>query len=300
MIDNKILYNYVNGNTKVTIYEDGTKIREFENIPEITHPESIDIKITNYCDMGCKFCHESSTKKGNHADLEKLKETLSDLPAGVELAIGGGNPLSHPDLIEFLIWCQTKGLIANMTVNQGHLKPFMATIETLLEEKLIMGLGISIHGNDWESVKYLKTLSENIVYHIIIGVHEISILDELNKLGNCKVLILGYKTFGRGLGYFKDEKVRDTTLWRFFIKNYLGKFVMSFDNLALEQLDIKTLMSAKFWNTFYMGDDFTFTMYIDAVNEEYAPTSRSSNNRVGFGRMSLAEYFNEFKGSFDE
>lgn len=297
---NKILSSYVNGNTKVTIYEDGTKIREFEGIPEIDHPESIDVKITNYCDMGCKFCHESSTVKGKHADLQKLKEVLEYLPKGIELAIGGGNPLSHPDLIEFLIWCQMKGFIANMTVNQAHLKPFMNTIETLLEENLIRGLGISIHGNDWESVKYLKTLSNNIVYHVIAGIHEIDILNKLREIGNCKVLILGYKTFGRGLDYFNPEVTLIMTRWKVFIKYYLGKFVVSFDNLALEQLDIKSILNDEFWNTFYMGDDFTFTMYIDAVNQEYAPTSRSADNRMKFNDMSLFDYFGKFKGSFKE
>jgi hypothetical protein len=299
---NKILHSYTNGNTKVTIYEDGTKVREFENIPEINHPESIDVKITNYCDMGCEFCHESSTKRGKHADLEKLQNILYDLPAGIELAIGGGNPLDHPDLIEFLVWCQMMGFIANMTVNQAHLKKFMPTIETLLEEKLIMGLGISINGNDWASVKYLKTLSDNIVYHVIAGVHKINILSRLEELGNCKVLILGYKTFGRGLFYFYENTgvLNIMRKWKEYIRQYLGSSIISFDNLALEQLDIKSLMSPKFWETFYMGDDFTFTMYIDAVNEEYAPTSRSADNRVKFNDMSLFSYFQEFKGSFKE
>ncbi len=215
---------------------------------------------------------------------------------------GGGNPLAHPDLIEFLIWCQMMGFIANMTVNQAHLKKFMPTIETLLEEKLIMGLGISINGNDWASVKYLKTLSDNIVYHVIAGVHKINILSKLEELGNCKVLILGYKTFGRGLFYFYENTgvLNIMRKWREYIRQYLGSFVISFDNLALEQLNIKSLMTPKFWETFYMGDDFTFTMYIDAVNEEYAPTSRSADNRIKFNDMSLFNYFGKFKGSFKE
>src|ERR1035437_2383469 len=93
--------SYKNGNTIVTIFNDGTKIREYNDIPEIIHPESIDIKITNYCDMGCFYCHESSTTNGVHADLDKLLKVINELPAGVELAIGGGNPLSHPNLVDF-------------------------------------------------------------------------------------------------------------------------------------------------------------------------------------------------------
>ena len=190
-----IIGKYQNGNTTVIIYEDGTKIREYDNTPEIYFPESLDVKITNYCDLGCKYCHENSTIKGEHADLEKLKAVLISLPAGVELAIGGGNPLDHPNLIEFLIWCQERGLICNITVNQRHLKKHLATLETLIEEKLIYGLGISIVNNHYREIEYLKTLTNNIVYHLIAGVNNVSELDSLNSIGNCKVLILGYKNF---------------------------------------------------------------------------------------------------------
>jgi intein/homing endonuclease len=47
---------YQNGNTTVTLMSDGTKIREYEGVPLVLHPESIDIKITDYCDMGCSYC----------------------------------------------------------------------------------------------------------------------------------------------------------------------------------------------------------------------------------------------------
>ena len=40
-----------------------------------------------------------------------------------------------------------------------------------------------------------------------------------------------------------------------------------------------------------MGDDFCFTMYIDAVKQQYAPTSRSAE-RVSFEDCTLLEYFN--------
>lgn len=43
-----------------------------------------------------------------------------------------------------------------------------------------------------------------------------------------------------------------------------------------------------------MGDDFKYTMYIDAVNEQYAPTSRS-NDRKLFSELTLLEYFNKYR-----
>ena len=289
-----IISKYQNGNTTVVIYEDGTKIREFDDIPEIYFPESLDVKITNYCDLGCKYCHENSTIEGEHADLEKLKAVLISLPAGVELAIGGGNPLDHPSLIEFLIWCQERGLICNITVNQRHLKKHLATLETLIEEKLIYGLGISIVNNHYREIEYLKTLTNNIVYHLIAGVNNVSELDSLNSIGNCKVLILGYKNFGRGVYYYSKEVDKNIELWQKQLPLYLGKFSISFDNLALEQLNVQSMISRNIWDSFYMGDDFSFTMYVDAVKQEYGPTSKSLD-RVSFNEMSLFEYFIKYK-----
>ena len=57
------------------------------------------------------------------------------------------------------------------------------------------------------------------------------------------------------------------------LPNLINHFqVVSFDNLALEQLDVKTLLGDK-WNNFYMGDDGQFTMYIDAVTGTFGKSS---------------------------
>jgi len=96
-----LMGSYKNGNYKVSIYSDGTKIRE-NDLDNLTpsFPENIDLKITNYCDAGCLYCHEDSTKQGLHGNLNVgFIETLQPF---TELAIGGGNPLDHPDLIYFL------------------------------------------------------------------------------------------------------------------------------------------------------------------------------------------------------
>lgn len=88
----KLLNKYLNGNVTVTLFDNGTKIQEWDD-NEGAHPDypnSMDIKITDYCDAGCKWCHEKSTINGKHADLEYLLEIIQDLPKGTELAIGGG------------------------------------------------------------------------------------------------------------------------------------------------------------------------------------------------------------------
>ena len=283
---------YKNGNTTVTILNDGTKIREYENTPEISHPESIDVKITDYCDMGCAYCHESSTTKGVNADLDKLIDVISELPAGVELAIGGGNPLSHPKLVGFLQVLKAKGIIANLTVNQGHLKTYQDLLTYLIKDELVKGVGISITSNNFNYIKPLLQLTDNIVYHLIAGVNKVEVIDKLIELGNCKVLVLGYKTFGFGIKYHSKEVDVEINRWKKRLPKFIGRCVLSFDNLGIEQLNVRRLFTAEGWNKFYMGDDFCFTMYIDAVKQEYAPTSRSKQ-RKSFNECSLFHYFIE-------
>lgn len=285
---------YKNGNTTVTIMNDGTKIREYENAPEILHPESIDVKITDYCDMGCAYCHESSTTKGVHADLNKLIEVIAELPAGVELAIGGGNPLSHPNLVEFLQALKSKGIIANLTVNQGHLKTYQDLLVYLIKDDLVKGVGISITNNNFKYVKPLLKLTNNVVYHLIAGVNRVEVVESLISLGECKILLLGYKLFGFGVNFHNKAVDAELKIWYKTLPNIIGKCTLSFDNLAIQQLKVERLFTHEGWNKFYMGDDFCFTMYIDAVKQEYAPTSRSKE-RKSFSDYSLIGYFAKFK-----
>lgn len=288
------LASYQNGNTAVTIYSDGTKVRQYDGDPFVAHPESIDVKITDYCDMGCPYCHESSTIKGKHGDVFKLLDVLNDLPAGVELAIGGGNPLSHPDLIPFLQVLKMKGIIANITINQGHLKTYQDLLLRLINSEYVRGIGISITSRNYKHIMPIIKRTDNVVFHLIAGVNQVSILDELISLTPiCKALVLGYKHFGFGVQYFSQEVLSTLKSWHRSLPRYVGKCTLSFDNLAIEQLKVRRLFTDKGWERFYMGDDFCYTMYIDAVKQQFAPTSRS-NDRYSFSEYSLLEYFSTF------
>ena len=285
------MITYANGNTEVTIKEDGTKIRQYEGTPQPMFPESIDIKITNYCDLGCSYCHEQSTLQGKHGDLRSLYEVIKDLPAGVEVALGGGNPLAHPDLVWFLLMLKDKGIIANITINQNHLKQYYSLLEGLIKSELVTGIGISITHNNFTYVDKIKALTNNVVYHIIAGVHDVCIIDSLISIGNdCKILVLGYKKFGRGVNYYTQSIEDNMSEWYRYISKYTGKCLLSFDNLAIEQLSIKRLFTESGWDRFYMGDDFSFSVYIDAVEQAYSPTSRSSN-RTNWSGVPLLNYF---------
>lgn len=272
--------SYKNGNYTVTIFDDGTKIRfnkEDTLIPDTV--ESMDIKITNYCDKGCLMCHERSSIDGIHGDI--LSNSFIDrLHPYTELAIGGGNPLSHPDLIPFLEKCKTLNLIPSMTVNQTHFMNNLDLIHTLVNNKLIYGLGISYIDATKEFIDNVK-LFDNAVIHIINGLVSLDDFVALSN-NNLKILILGYKEFGRGIDLYSHNKsaiehLKQETFnnLKMMIDNNWFK-VISFDNLAIKQLDPKRLMSEKDWNSFYMGDDGKYTMYVDMVNRKFAKNSCST------------------------
>ena len=295
-----ILSNYQNGGFNCTLYSDGTFVKEsFVANPIAAFPSTIDIKITNYCDLGCAYCHEDSTIQGLHSNLSLLLEQLSVLPAGIELAIGGGNPLAHPSLLEFLYAVQEQGKYANITINQGHLVAYQGLIEELLTQKLIKGVGISVTGFAHLPEWLLKAAGNNLVLHMIVGIHTKAQLQYMLELTpNAKILLLGYKSeVGRGVTYYGRTVEKNIQDWVVYIRSFFGKCVLSFDNLAIEQLRLQRFFSSTAWSRFYMGDDFTSSMYIDAVKQQYAPTSRSlEEHRVNY--TNLLQYWEQTHGSF--
>lgn len=273
----KILGMYRNGNFTTTLFSDGTKIRETQEddfVPNFA--ESMDIKITNQCDMGCPFCHENSIVNGKHGDIlnEKFINTLHPYQ---EVTIGGGDVTSHPDLIPFLRKLKERKIIANITVNQIHFMKKQELIKQLVDEKLIYGLGISLVNPTEEFITLIKQYP-NAVIHVINGILKPSDIAALEN-NNLKILILGYKHLRRGNDYFGDKqiKIENNQKWLYDnLSDIISKhkfFVLSFDNLAIEQLKVKRLLPEDEWDEFYMGDDAEFTYYIDMVERKFAKNS---------------------------
>lgn len=269
----KLLSGYVNGNYKVYIFNDGTKVRTTNDDSFISaFPESIDLKITNQCDMGCPYCHENSTMDGLHGDILNL-DFIDTLHPFTEIAIGGGDPMSHPNLIPFLRKLKANKIIANMTIHQSRFEKSIDVVRELVHEQLIHGIGISVVDANDSFIGLVKEF-KNAVLHIINGVIT---PQELAKLydKDLKILILGYKYFRRGCDFYDNNVEMNKSAMHDLLRNGLfNKFkVVSFDNLAITQLELRNVLSPEEWEKFYMGDDATHTMYIDAVNEECAGSS---------------------------
>lgn len=274
-----LLGSYKNGNYQVTIYDNGTKIRENDlDHFEASFPECMDVKITDYCDLNCPYCHENSSTRGKHGDILS-PSFLNTLHPFTEIAIGGGNPLSHPHLVEFLEYLKNKNIIANITVNQNHFIKSQKLIRDLVDKKLVRGIGVSLSSNSvTPELISLLCEYENLVIHVINGVVSIDQLQKLYGKG-LKLLILGYKNFRKGIDFYElglnniENKKLDLSIN--LMKVLLGFDVVSFDNLAINQLNVKDYMPSEKWNEFYMGDDGQFTMYMDLVEHKFARCSIS-------------------------
>ena len=269
----KLLKEYRNGNYKVRIFSDGTKVR-FSKDDEFCSkfPESIDLKITNQCDLRCPMCHEKSTPMGKEGDLNH--PFLDTLVPGTELAIGGGNPLEHRDLIPFLQKMKRKGIICNITVNQVHLVKHKELIQKLINNKLIYGLGISVTKDLFiDEVIEFCAKNSNSVIHVIAGIINQKLIKKLSN-NHLKILILGYKAKGRGKTYYPDSFDENMNYLKYGIMEISKGFdIVSFDNLAIIQLKMKNKVED--YESLYMGDDGEFTMYIDLVKKEFSVSSVS-------------------------
>ena len=273
------MVEYINGNTKVWFnLDNGTKIRHMpDNEPaKPEFPESIDLKITNYCSMNCPMCHEKSGVSGGHGNLNNC--LLDSLKPYTELAIGGGDPMCHPELGQFLLRMKEKKVICNITV---HWKTFLENYKTLKlwgQEKLIYGVGISV--NEIIPDKVIEKIQNfpNAVIHTVVGMANKDVYEQFYDR-DINILLLGYKVFGRGTEHFMahNKTIMARTAWladnlKYFIERFKA---VSFDNLAILRLDLKNKLTREAFDQMYMGDDGTFTMYIDLVNEQYAVSSTS-------------------------
>lgn len=309
----KLLKGYENGNHIVRIFDDGTKIKETGHFEEVClpgmkggykkwvpsdedhftydFPENADIKITDYCDAGCAYCHENSTTKGVHGDLRRIEKTLDSLHAGTEMAVGGGNALAHPDLIWFLEKLKSRGVLANITINQKHLRPYKDLICKLVAENLVHGIGISlVNSSNKDDFDFIDTLGDNVVIHTIAGV-----LDEkdFEVLKGRKILILGYKDLRRGSSFLEKDFVNINHRMDMLRIVWLPQLrkeckVVSFDCLAIEQLDPKKTLniSQEAWDTLFQGADTDVkdkdgnitcaTMYIDVPTMTVARMSTAA------------------------
>lgn len=89
-------------------------------------PELADISISNHCTKGCSYCYRNSSTNEQFMSIEnyvRVLESMNHPRYGnvFQVAIGGGEPLEHPDFIQIIEETGKRGIVPNFTTNGIHL-----------------------------------------------------------------------------------------------------------------------------------------------------------------------------------
>jgi hypothetical protein len=183
------------------------------------------------------------------------------------------------------------GYIVNLTVNQGHLKRDLIMLNKLIDNGLIKGLGVSYRSALKFSVPEEILNYEHTVFHVICGIDSFSNVASLINNGVNKILLLGEKNFGYNKGRV-DLTTRKHKEWYWWVHKLFSMFnVVSFDNLALEQLNIKRFFTNNNWEVFNQGEH---SFFVDSVNGYFAPSSRS-DDKTNWNTTTIKNYFKTYK-----
>ena len=251
-------------------------------------PELVDVKITDYCPYGCSFCYQSSTKAGVHAPLDRIERVLDILREWevFEVAIGGGEPVMHPDFIKILEMCAERNIRPNITVFGTQWLKDYDLVEAI--KRYVGGIGVSVHQiKDFNKVvkirealkpKNYSTPTMVMAQHVV-GTHDVNDTAEIISYSwqNCiELLMLGFKdvgfgtnqevhnmsTLGDAIELLLDRQKERSRPW--YQLSVDTAFVDLYPNI-LKQLDIKEQMVS--------SPEGKFSMYWDAVTDRISPSS---------------------------
>lgn len=165
---------WVNGKT-IRIALDSSK-----PIEELKYPEFYDVKITNHCHGKCPYCYMDSQDKYDHAVdiIGKTKKYFGSMTKNerpFQVAIGGGEPTSHPDFVGLLAEFDKIGITPNYTTNGMFVDFEMKRIMDLIDstKKYCGGVAVSCHEHldkYWRGAAMMFSRNNiKLNFHIIIS-----------------------------------------------------------------------------------------------------------------------------------
>ena len=278
----------------------GTKVRfSFLDHPKDApprRPELVDLKITDFCPHHCSFCYQDSSSSGRwaeYSDLYNIICFLKDLEV-FEIAIGGGEPTTHPEFLELLQEVRKAGMVPNFTtrsldwLRNGRIWPraidlcgqfaysvnCRQDVQDLL--KLLQENGINA-----------KKCSINVPLGTVSRADFVAILDalvlepELEAAlgGRLSLTLLGFKPLGRGSSFKKIpyewwlEEIKKA-------KERHGDWHLQVGidtHLAAESASL--LKGEKVSELLYRTKEGFASCYIDAVNKTLARSSYEGRPR---------------------
>lgn len=173
-------------------------------------PELADISISNHCSKACAYCYRESARNNEFMSVDdygKVLDAMRDPEYGnvFQVAIGGGEPLEHPDFVKIINATLERGIVPNFTTNGifltedvcraiqgkvGAVALSVTSVNELQEEKIAMLRKYAIRTNI-HYVLSAKNIEEAI--EIVSGKYEV------HFAGVNAIIFLTYKPAGRGI-----------------------------------------------------------------------------------------------------
>lgn len=279
-----------------------------------TAPELVDIKLTDWCDLGCKFCYQDSTRKGLHAPYQVISRTLMDLSLNnvFEVALGGGEPMAHPDFARILDKCLELDIVPNFTTRNYKA---LSTPEFAAYADKCGSIGVSIATPadvaELMAVEDLITVDRRkLSLQVAMGAQSpedfesmLALLAETNAFSG--VILLGYKDVGRGhrakgQRWYDDSRLDSAAdPIAMFQKFAAGRRATQYPNRRYSMtlsMDTEMVRSTQEYlrragvnPVLFMKHEGRVSCYIDAVTLRIAPSSYCGEDKYRSYQYDLIE-----------
>lgn len=271
----------------------GMKIRTktYENKePEISDiPELVDLSITDYCEENCEFCYKNSGCSGKHADMKVLNNIIYQMGnAGVfEIAIGGGDPVSHPEFSKILYKIKNSGIVPSFSTRSTKWLDNGEIVKSVKENCGAVAFSV----RNAKEVKSFIAKSEKVgikpSLHFVLGGSDLKNIPKIMDLRDRyeKLIILGFKNIGRG----KDFTPYSTKGWIDILNEYKWSKVgvdASLAEVLRKESSIPQIYIRK--------EDGVFSMYNDAV-ENTASFNSFSEDKIKCDKKPFEEIWREVR-----
>ena len=241
-------------------------------------PETVDIKITNFCNIGCPYCYQSSTPEGSTAEnLWTYSRLLSEMQV-FEVAIGGGEPTFSRLLWTFLAHCHDYGMYPTFTTRSlAWMKiPRQRDAFNLYCGRFAYSVSTNTDAaNCLEAMEQAEIDKNKVVFQYVLGSTSIEEFDRLLRYCErtySKLLLLGYKDFGFGSNWRPHPHEEWLDIVRDCYNDHRYSSWIGVDSEVVRQFEeqIRSIDTRRIFSDIREGNR---SMYIDAVQSKVGPSS---------------------------
>lgn len=278
-------------------------------------PDLVDLNITNYCAKHCNYCYKGSDKSGQHADMydvERVAEYFGEL--GVfEVALGGGEPTTHPDFRNIVDEFHRHGVVPNFTtrnlkflrLKNKHIWNKIGAIAYSIDgandiKHVFNAIDVSRFGNtkNYNHYAIYGTRLPVLNFQYVCGTNTEHVLqDIINELIGVSdahqmrltLTLLGPKAVGRGTDYTFSGFI-PTIEW--LSSRIKGRISISVDTSMAELLD-KDMQQHKhswFFRSVVATIEGVNSMYVDLVDHTCARSSYTAQRTS----LMINDYFHVY------